>query len=786
MSEQEPGRILRLHPEAIAAIILTAVCGLALYIRIALPYDQVFVNDFVWFRDPDAYYYIRNIENMVRNFPRFNIFDPFMLYPGGALGLTRPFFAWLVAGAALVAGGGSPTQHTIEVVAAYMPAVLGVLALVPVYFIGKELFNRWVGIISAALVAILPSEFLHRSLLGFADHHVAETLFSTAAVLFLIMAFKRAREREIAFLHLLGRDWAVIRKPLVYALLAGLFLGMYLISWQGGLMFVLVMFACLLVQFIVDHLRGRSTDYLCIVGTPLFLIAFLMLLPVLEAGSRDAAYRLSMALAIVAPIVLSLISRLLADQGRKPILYPLALLGLAGIALAVLNVANPSLLRYMLGLFNIFVPSGARLTIVEVAPLLWPLGSFSFWLAWANFTTSFFIAFIGLAMLAAILRREPSPDKTAFLVWSIIMLMAVLGQRRFSYYFAVNAALLTGLFSWKVLDLAGLGKLLIGPREIVRAARTLRRRERRARHRARVGTSGQSRDVWVRVVVVGIVVFFVVFSPNIAPCREMAKQPSGIDEAWYSALAWLRDNSPEPFGDPDYYYELYPPRAGFEYPDTAYGVMSWWDYGYHIMQISRRIPNSNPGQAGAGQAAQFFSAQDEGSANEVADRLGSKYVVVDSVMPISFVHALARWTGIGLELFYDTYYHRTQDGGLVQMRLYHPAYYRSVVVRLYNFDGQAVVPAESGVISYTEEERTGRKIVTGYWPLTTYEEAAAYIADQGTDNYRIVSPDPFSSPVPLEKLNSYQLVYESPATVRLGDRVMPRLKIFEYLDHAGS
>ncbi|GAI16774.1 unnamed protein product, partial [marine sediment metagenome] len=59
---------------------------------------------------------------------------------------------------------GSPSPHTIDAVGAYVPAILGTLTIIPVYFIGKELFNRWVGILAAALVAILPGEFLNRSL----------------------------------------------------------------------------------------------------------------------------------------------------------------------------------------------------------------------------------------------------------------------------------------------------------------------------------------------------------------------------------------------------------------------------------------------------------------------------------------------------------------------------------------------------------------------------------------------------------------------------------------------
>jgi len=777
VSEQSPGQKRRLLPVVIAGIILAALCGIALYIRIALPYDQVFVNDWVWFRETDAYYYIRNIEVLVNNFPHFNSFDPFMLYPGGGAGLTRPFFPWFIAGIVLLITPGAPTLHTIEVVAAYMPAILGTLTLIPVYFIGKELFNRWAGVVAAALAAILPGEFLHRSLLSFTDHHVAEVLFSTVCILFLIMAIKRAREREISFRHILNRDWSVITKPLIYTLIAGIFLGLYLLTWQGGLLFIFIIFVYLVIQFAVDHLWRKSSDYLCIVGTPLFLVAFLMILPVLGEGGFDTLYRMSLPIAVVAPIVLSAISRLMASKSLKPAFYPLALLGLVGISLAVLYAVNPSLFQSMFEKFSIFNPGGAMLTVLEAQPL-------SPRIAWANFTTSFFISFISFGMLIYLVIKEKSADKTLFLVWSIVMLIALFGQRRFGYYYTVNAALLTGYFFWKMLDLAGLRKLLAKPKELVGEVRKFKKKRKKDREKPKPKTFVQPKGVWVRVIVVGIIVFLVVFFPlphnnNLSYVTLLAKSPNAImTEGWYNSSLWLQDNTPEPFGDPDFYYELYPPKSEFEYPETAYGVMSWWDYGYFIMQIGHRIPNANPGQAGADRAGQFFITQNESSANKLADELGTKYVMIDYAMatPAKF-YAMAEWAGRNSSEFYEIYFQQTESGwqGLY---LFYPAYYESLVVRLYNFDGKAVVPTESTVISYEESESGGQKykIITGVESFSTYEDAQAYVAAQTSGNYKIVGSELFTSIVPLEELDSYELVYQSGATTNT-----TTVKVFERL-----
>ncbi|GAI16776.1 unnamed protein product, partial [marine sediment metagenome] len=180
-----------------------------------------------------------------------------------------------------------------------------------------------------------------------------------------------------------------------------------------------------------------------------------MLLPVLGKGGITI-YSASLLIAILTPIALSALSCFMARKALKPLYYLPTLLGLAGISFAVFHAANPSLLHSMLSQFGIFTPAGASLTILEVHPILFPYGSFSWDIAWLNFTTSFFIYFISLGLLIYASIKEESADKTLFLVWSIIMLVAILGQRRFSYYTAINAALLTGYFSWRILDFAGL------------------------------------------------------------------------------------------------------------------------------------------------------------------------------------------------------------------------------------------------------------------------------------------------------------------------------------------
>ena len=776
------GRIRRfkLSPAAIAGIIVAALCGIALFIRIYFPYDQVFSGGSVWFTD-DAWYHMRLVENLIQHFPHRIYFEAYTYYPHGTVVPWPPFYDWLMAGAALIIGLGHPSQHLVETVVAFTPAILGALTVIPVYFIGKELFNRWVGVISAAILVVLPSEFLSRSLLGFTDHHVAEVLFSSVTILFLIMAVKRAREREISFSHLVNKDWSVIKKPLIYTLLAGVFLGIYLLTWVGGLMLVFIIFAYLGIQFIVDHLRGKSTDYLCIIGVLTFAIASIMAIPFLPETAIGTISRVSLVIAILVPLGLSGVSRFMAGKAFfKPVYYPLALLGIAGVSLLIFWLIDPSLFHSMLLQFGVFTPGARGLTIQEVRPL-------DVQMAWSDFTTSFFIGFIGLGLLIYRAVKERSADKTLFLVWCVVMLVATFGQRRFCYYFAVNAALLTGYFSWRVLDFAGLRKLLTKPKEFV-SAYTTRKKKKKAKATEKVSQRRflQPRATWIKVIGAGIAIFLLVFFPNISPQAgfplgklEVAASmgPVRIDPDWYTALVWLRNNTPEPFDDPDYYYQLYeapPSGEDYNYPETAYGIMSWWDYGHWITRVGRRIPIANPFQAGATIAGKYLTSQNQTSANQIMDELGAEYVMIDYAMPVGKFYAMVTWAGENESDFYDVYYAPTGDGTLQPVRLFYPAYYNSTVVRLYNFNGEAVVPAENAtiVISYMDQvdrQGMGYKEITGSWSFSTYEEARDFISSNASENYKIIAVDSFKSPVPLEKLEHYQLVYatSSPYPVKI-------------------
>ncbi|MBM3156476.1 MAG: hypothetical protein FJ004_04240 [Chloroflexi bacterium] len=91
---------------------------------------------------------------------------------------------------------------------------------------------------------------------------------------------------------------------------------------------------------------------------------------------------------------------------------------------------------------------------------------------------------------------------------------------------------------------------------------------------------------------------------------------------------------------------------------------------------------------------------------------------------------------------------------------------------------------DTWVISYAERtNKSGfkfKEIVTEK-KFATYEQAKSYLDSQTEPNYRLVGIRPFTSPVPLEKLENYQQVYQTtPRISTYGNNTISYVKIFEY------
>jgi len=804
----------KLISKLVTAVLLAAIFGIAFYYRAEPPFDKVFAGDWIKFTSIDAYYHMRLIDNLVHNFPQLMQFDPYFIYPGGNAVAGAHFYDRVLAGIIWLLGGGNPSPALVDIVGVYSPVVLGALTVLPVYFIGRELFNKWAGLAAALLLVIFPSEFLGRSILGFTDHHAAESFLTAVILMFLIFALKAAAARGITFAQL--RRGAVLRSPAVlYAVAAGIFLGMYFLTWAGALLFVFIIAVFFVIQIIVSHLRGQPSEHLAVVSVISLLVTLVIVLPF----NFSSFYIIPLVVALLVPPLLAVLAGRLTAARQKPVLLPLITLGLGVLGGVIFWAVSPHLFGLMLEQFSLFAPiSTSAVTTSEMQPFFKeaiPGYGFFSWPAWLNFSICLFLSGIGLIIfIIYAYRKQYRSEATLFLIWTLAMLLATASQRRFSYYLTVNVALLSGYFTaLAYISIDGVIRRISGDPRFATAATVMRR------IRIFAGMAPSAEEIpdgkpakkrpeshlgrrIAAAVIATTIVFLLVFAPYMLGEGYFAKSLKtealagqarfAPSDGWCEGLTWLRDNSPEPFGDPDYYYQLYqapPPGEDYPYPDTAYGVFSWWDYGYWISRIAHRIPYVNPSQDPVliNNTARFFIGQDPVAATEIVRGSGSDYIMIDYSLvdtEIGKFWAMAEWADGDISEYAEIYYRPTEQGGIEPIMLYYPEYYRSMVVRLYNFDGLAETPGTVNVISYDHRvsfEGAPYRLLTQAWEFATYAEAAGFLAEQTGGNYRIVGINPFLTVVPLEELTDYELLYGSPQGVYT-DFVSdaPEVKIFHF------
>jgi dolichyl-diphosphooligosaccharide--protein glycosyltransferase len=142
----------------------------------------------------------------------------------------------------------------------------------------------------------------------------------------------------------------------------------------------------------------------------------------------------------------------------------------------------------------------------------------------------------------------------------------------------------------------------------------------------------------------------------------------GMGYEWFHSLPWLRDNTPDPQGSPvqsgfDYadgtYDKVFDSDGKWaDYPSSAYGVMSWWDYGHDIEYVAHRAPNANPFQAGILEnngtdgSCKFFLATSEADGYRNLQNLSSKYVMIDLEMATTKFPAIGVWANEPLSSYY--------------------------------------------------------------------------------------------------------------------------------------
>ncbi|AKB55713.1 Oligosaccharyl transferase [Methanosarcina barkeri MS] len=680
-------------------ILTVAIIGfVSLWVRI-LPSDRVLLpGGIVKFTTNDAWYHMRTLFVLLENYPHRMFFNPMTNYPNGSYIHFGPLFDQMMAVTSLILGMGNPSSQLINTIGAYFPAVLGALTVIPVYYIGKYLGGHKTGILAAILIAFAPGQFLSRSMIGFTDHHVAESLFSTLFMMFFMLALISAKEKNLRFEDVFNKKFTVLKEPLLYSILAGVMYSAYQLCWPGGSLFLLIVLVYAIFQYILDNFRNESSDYLGFTGIVTCLVSTILILPFVHPDMGFSLYYYSWfhvitSLGTMAGFVaLSFIEREFKRKKMKSYYYPLLILGVGILGLICIKILSPSLYSLIIHAPNtVFrIQQGGPSTIDEASSIFYDYGAFTMSKVYSNFTpTGFFASLLGMFILAANLFRKSKPQEVLLLVWSFLIFLAIYGQNRFAYYYSINVSVLSAYLGGLLLEKVKWSELdqkfksnVKSPADIPRALKFVK-----------------VEQVFAVLLIV-IFLIYPVYGSAMPYTKMVYGQPS---QPWDEACTWLRSNTPDPGMDYNAIYEAPTNGEMFQYPDTAYGVMSWWDFGHYIETIGHRIPNANPFQAGIGGrsksinetnrpgATTFLTAPSEEEASAVleaidprSDKAGARYIMSDAKMATSMFQSITKWT-LDIEGYYQAYWIDKQYISLPTTR-----YFNTMEARLHILDGNGL------------------------------------------------------------------------------------------------
>jgi len=787
-------------------------------------YGNFVRNGEVYFRGNDAWYHFRETTYLLENWPDTLNFDVWTGFPvGNQAGQFGTLWDHIMAISVWIA---RPIMGSTEEVMLIMAPIAGALVAIPTYFIARRLVDRFAALAAVVVLALLPGTFFSYSLVGFPDHSAAEVLFQSLAVLAFLVAFAVAEREAPVWELLVDSDWDALKRPAAYAAAAGVALGLYMWTWQPGVLLVGVTGVFLAVKLTSDVYHGTTPEPIAFAGAVSMAIAGLMqLIPLDTFSFQTTQYSL---LQVVLPLGVAVGAVFLAWLARQwetrelgVDTYPPAVGGLILASAGIVWIAIPSLWSTLTTNLLNFVGFSATAqfrTIGEGQPPLQNAAFSDFVLSQYGF--AFFLALaavlyivarplyrsddanhtlyipaalavvgsvyavpqlygaiggvvgvswqvVGLVIAAAFLVGatflvEYDAEELYFVVWAAFIGSAAFTQTRFNYYLAVIVAVGAAYFLQVALDAISLRSL-----DDVR------------------DVEGWQAMTAIALVVVLIVPLVAMATPVWAAGANTG--PGGVTQ-WDGSLQWMNDETPTPgeLEGADNPMELYgtyerPADGDFDYPEGAYGVQSWWDYGHWITTRAERIPNANPFQQNAGEAADYLLAPSEEASREVLagqseEGANTRYVMVDWQMaspnskfgaPVTFYSGNETRSDFNRVL-----YQQTEQGGFsTVMQVNTQRYHESQMIRLYEHHGSAVDP-EPVVVDWeprTAETRGGEQVEVNTIPadptatvrqFDNMTAAREYVEQDGSAQIGGVGDLPSER---VEALEHHRLVHASQA-----------------------
>ena len=743
----------------------------------------------------DPLYNLRQVEFLLANNLQYGWFEPMTQYPFGTSIYWGPLFPLTVAIGCLITGAS--TRPEIIHILLIVPPLMGAASVAVMYYVGKVCGTWKTGVLASGFTAIVAGQFFYRSLYGYADHHIAEVLFSVLFCLFYMYSILSEKDTRVDI-----RDINSYKSTIFIAALTGIAYLLGLFVMPTMILFAMIVGIFTVVQFIIDSIRQRTSEYLVIINTVVFSIAIigLLLFGLKSSGMDLSTYSLGHILAYLALIGGSVYLYALQKylKSHQWYYYISAIVVSAALVAIVLFFASPQLYSlFISALYAFFGQAAVTETVQEARG--WSVDG-----AWLTFSYGLLLMAGGILVMLYNNFRNERPEQVFAIVWSIVMLFSTWQHIRYEYYLAVNVALMSGVCTGFVIDKSwpDIRKLFSGtahssPTDQKSSGADSETSGKQKKHKKTGRVPAASSGIHflplaAAVLVVGVALLFIYSSVSIS-YTNASSHGTEMNSDWKESAEWLVNNTP----DTGVGYLTAYNRETFRYPDESYGIMSWWDYGHIITTVGKRIPNANPfqqGVAGSNGSAAYFMSQSEDNANRIADYLGTRYVITDIEMDQGKFWAMATWYNAtdAAGPYYDMVFAPSQDGGYNSVVLNKQPYYLTMVSRLHNFDGSMTAPSDKVYyIVYADSSITGQSIPVVMEGTLLDPASAAQSAEQYNTNpmpgyhAKVYSADLLAPIDTVPALRHYRLVHESPTDVATAETIdLKYVKVFEYVKGA--
>jgi dolichyl-phosphooligosaccharide-protein glycotransferase len=743
----------------------------------------------------DPLYNLRQVEQILANFPNYAWFDPMTFFPTGMPVPWGPLFPTIIAVFSLLVG--ATTRPEIIGVGLLIPPLMGVLIIGIMYLVGKICGDWKTGLLASGFTAIVSGQFFSRSLYGYMDHHIAEVLFSTIFCLLYMYTVYSEKDTHI--------DLKVLSSYKKILLLSGLtgiayLLGLFVMPTM--ILFAMIVGIFTILQFVIDVARGKTGEYLLVMNTVIFVIPIIGLLVygLKDPGVSLIFYSVGHIYAYLAliggTIFLYLVSRLL--KGKNWYYYPAVLIG-SGIAFSIiLFIVSPQLYNlFISSLFSFFGQQAITNTVQEARG--WALN-----LAWMTFNYGLILMAGGALVMIYNNIKDEHPHQIFALVWSLIMLISTWQHIRYEYYFAVNVALLAAVcvsftLDYGMADIQRLAGRITSDKDEPEFSKEDKgeiskgKKQKKTRKKSTVTSESNILSLALVFLTIALSILFAYTSVSVS-YSIAASDAIRMNPDWRETLDWMGNNTPDIGVN---YTSIYDPKI-FQYPPEAYGVMSWWDYGHMITYIAKRIPNANPFQAGVTGptgSANFFMSVSEDTGNQVLDRAKTRYIVTDIEMDTGKFWAMATWynSSVAATPYQMTFLTPAQNNpdSYETVLLNSRQYYLTMISRLHNFDGSLTTSTGAYYIEYADPtiSQVSLPVITGAEPMNATDavsRAAEYNLKAPAGYHAAALSPAITLPVEtVPALRHFRLVHESPSNVFNSKTTdVKYVKVFEYVKGA--